>query len=788
MKHSINNKIQNNHLSLWYRQPSREGHTGWEEDALPVGNGFLGMKVYGGIETECLQLNEKSLWRGTVLGVEGNTNGNGNGDGGGHFREIRKLLREKRYEEARNKMVLLQGDEDGLGAYQNLGSMYLHFPGVRKEDCSGYTRGLDLETACVWTQFDNKGESIRREAFVSYPDKVGVICLTGRMETVVMEFMPGQPVTKKKVASQGLLMNGYVGKPEDQGLRFTFGFRVETDGELRESKSGMVAANSTYLTIYLTAATDYGWDYPAYRTSTGPGPEEIVEERLKNAAGKGYQKLLASHLADYQPLFARMTLNLGEEENKLPTDELLRQYQKGQESRLLELLLFQYGRYLLLASSREGALPANLQGIWNDSNTPVWQSDYHLNINLQMNYWHALSTSLPETMEPLFHYVNQCLVIPGRQTAKAYTGIGDSSCSRAEGWMAHTQNNIFGHTGPGSDWRWGWAPAVGAFILQNTYEYYRFTQDTVTLAGKIYPAMEECARMWSRLLTEDEETGRLVASPCFSPEHGPVTAGNAFDQTLVWQLYTDTLEAAAALRAAGYGLPDEELIALLEKQLPGIVPCETGYWGQVREWMEEDNWENRGFDTMGVERCHRHFSHIMGLFPGHYITEERPRLMEAAKVSLLDRGEDGPGWSMALRLLLWARLGSGERCGRYLGRMIRSNIYPNLWSFHPPFQIDGNFGLSAGVAEMLLTSFNGVINLLPALMPEWSEKGEVKGLSARGNCQVDISWEKGLVTQARILARSGGDFRILYNRKERQVSLDKGESVYICESRIQEKG
>lgn len=763
--------------ALWYLKPAGDGHTGWEEDALPLGNGQIGCKVFGGIARERIQLNEKSLWSGSVEGVAGNTNGNGGGDKGKSLKEIQALLQEKQYDKAQERMTGLQGDEIGLGAFQNLGDLWMVLEGIEESQCSKYSRGLSLSEGSAWTAFQTQKGYFCRGYFVSYPAGAAVIRQTGSQMTMELSFEPAQPVEGCFWQKDRCMITGQAGRTEEKGLHYALGLLVETDGSMEAlpEHGGLRICGADTITVYLTAMTDYGWEYPAYR-QTSLSIEQTVRERLERAARLGYEALFCEHLKDYQPIYGRVSLSLGSSPEDKPTDQLLLEYQQGKENRHLEELLFQYGRYLLIASSRAGSLPANLQGIWNDSNEPAWQSDYHLNINLQMNYWLAQNTNLPETMQPLFDYVNKCLVIPGRKTAYAYTGVGDETCIRPEGWMAHTQNNIFGHTGPGSWWHWGWAPTAGAFLLQNTYEHFRFTQDAETLASRIYPAMEECARMWSRLLIEDRETGELVVSPCFSPEHGPVTAGNAFDQTMVWQLFSDTLEAAQALLDEGMTeAVDTALMTKLKEQVTKIVPCRVGDWGQIREWREEDEWQNRGFDTMDVQLHHRHFSHLMGLYPGHYITRERPELMEAAKVSLLDRGEKGPSWSMALRLLLWARLGCGNDCHRYLKELICHNTFPNLWGYHPPFQIDGNFGVSAGIGEMLLQSFADEITLLPALPDAWAEGGSFRGLAARGGFVVDAAWKQGKVVSASIAARRDSQVCLRYNGKEENIVLHAGE-------------
>lgn len=671
-------------------------------------------------------------------------------------------------------MVLLQGDEIGLGAYQNLGDLLLDFG--EEDSCTSYQRGLAMDEAKAWVTYEQEGRCYQREAFASYPAKTMIFRFRGQMERTTLGFDLAQICDTETWKPNGCLMQGHV---SEGGLKFALCMGMETDGTCYEEEHGLVVEDAKEIVLYITALTDYGWEYPKYRRTDKADICKIAEERIRNAAEKGYEVLWQEHKEDYQKLYKRTVLHIGQEKNDLPTDVLLHNYKEGKESRLLESLLYQYGRYLLISSSRQGGLPANLQGVWNDSNKPAWQSDYHLNINLQMNYWPALSGNIPETELPLMEYLNRCLVIPGRMTAYAYTGIGDPECKKKEGWMAHTQNNIFGHTGPGSDWKWGWAPTVGAFILQNVFEYYRFTKDIDVLRKEIYPAMEEAGRMWSRLLIQNEQ-GEWVASPGFSPEHGPVSAGTTFDQTLVWQLYYDLFEAADALCENGWEAEvDQELIRFMKSQFARIHPCKVGAWGQIKEWMEEDEWENRGIGTMGVEEHHRHFSHIMGLFPGNCINSASPELVKAAKVSLLDRGDEGPSWSMALRICLWARLGEGEQCFKYLKNLISHNIFPNLWSYHPPFQIDGNFGMTAGIGEMLVQSHQGVMELLPALPKAWEKNGSFQGILARGNYQVDAAWEDGDLKTARITAGADGQAVVRWKNKEWKKELKKGETLEI---------
>lgn len=766
--------------TLWYRKPAELDHKGWEEDALPLGNGQLGCKVFGGISKERIQLNEKSLWSGTVLGVSGNTNGNGNGDFGKSFSQVRQLLKDGKMQEAKDAMGALQGDEVGLGAYQNMGDLWIETQMLEEAEITNYSRGLHLDTASAYTEFSCGKGNYRRDYFATAPGQVIVLRQNGRAHNLRISLQMAQAVSHTEVNGNYTIVFGQVGKPEENGLQYALGMWIETDGVMHHSGAlaGDIIQNATETTIYLAAMTNYGWEYPHYRDFNISLRDE-VRSRLKQAADKRYETLYQEHLADYCPIYSAASLSLGSKKEEKSTDELVADYKNGCESRKLEELLFQYGRYMLIASSRKGSLPANLQGVWNDSNTPVWQSDYHLDINLQMNYWLALNTNLPQTMFPLFDYVNKCLVVPGRVTAYCCTGIGDPTGKKPAGWMVHTQNNIFGHTGPGSVWRWGWLPANGPFLLQNLFEYYRFTQDVEALEKYIYPAMEECAGFWSKLLVEDTATGCLLSSPCSSPEHGPVTAGATYDQTMIWQLYTDTIEAANALKENGEGrVVCWDTIEVLKSQLPRLAVCEVGQWGQIKEWREEDAWENRGYGTMGVQPQHRHPSHLLGLYPGHYISKEKVQLRKAVEVSLNDRGEDGPGWMMALHMGLWARLGSGNRSFGCMQKLIRNNLHNNLWSYHPPFQIDGNLGLSAAVAEMLLQSEGDEMIILPALPKAWQE-GSFRGLVARGGCIVSVGWREGKATSVKVFSPFKRKMKIHFNGAQVEIVLEPKKETKV---------
>lgn len=784
-------------MTLWYTKPAAHTDEGWEAQALPIGNGKIGAKIFGGVSKEYIQLNEKTLWSGGPT-IEGYNGGNNKSDYGKTIAEIQQLLEQGKEAKATKAMQKLQGNETGLGAYQNFGEIQLSFP-ESEAPCDGYIRDLNLQNGAASVAFTRDGVPYQRSYFVSYPDNVLASHLSAGEGGALSFDITLNSAQGGSVSADGnrITLSGTVNDltkegekgPNANDLRYAAVLElVLTGGESRANENGSITVtNAEAVEFFFSAATDYANDYPTYRSGNDPAP--IAEQAVKAAVKKGYESVYQSHLEDYQALFQNVTLDVGQEASCLPTDKLLESYEQGTTAgKALETLYFQYGRYLLIASSRDGSLPANLQGIWNNSNSPAWQSDYHMNVNLQMNYWPAYVTGLAQTALPLLDYV-ESLREPGRVTAKLYTGIGEllpdgkPDTSKATGWMVHTQNSPMGNTGPGSNWKWGWAPTAGAWITQNTYDYYAFTKDINMLAEKIYPAMEECALMWSQMLIYDSATDRMISSPSFSPEHGPVSAGNTFDQSILWQLYTNVIEGADALEAAGMGeRVNKALLVKLKEQLPKLNPVSVGDWGQVKEWPQETDWTSqKKMKSMGIEFQHRHMSHLLGLYPFNYITKDTPEFFNAAKVSITQRGDGGTGWSKAQKICTWARLLDGNHSYKMLGELLKESTLSNLWDTHPPFQIDGNFGATAGIAEMLLQSQNGYISFLPALPDAWKEEGSFAGLMARGNFEVSLQWSEGRVRKATIKAGADGDCVIQLAANEYQLHLNKAQALNVKE-------
>ncbi len=739
----------------------------WEQTALPVGNGSLGLTVIGEVKKDRLILNHKTLWSGGPSPKRpdycgGNiTNPDENGKlPSDYYAQIREEFQQGNDQKAHGLCEKLVGIKDGYGSFLCWGEFVFSNNNIKKY--KNYNRTLDLSTGVCTVSYDAKlksGEWVTdtREYFVSHPDKCAVIKFTRKGGLIDCNIELATEHNSNILYNNGAIVQ--YGTVDDNGLNFSLYAKVMTDGENIPVTDSLHICNATEFTIIFSADTDYLDVYPAYRTGETAGELlNRVELTAETASEKGFDELKKAHTDDFNALYSRVSIDL-DGKTDAPADKILYKYGKL-DSRIAEQLLYQYGRYLAISSTREGdLLPSNLQGIWNCCNDPMWSSDFHTNVNLQMNYWHIYNGNLSECAKPLIRYIKS-MVIPGRLTAEYYTGI-KSGEGEQNGFLFHTQCTPFGWTCPGWEFNWGWSPAAVPWILHNVYEYYEYTLDTEILEQDIYPMLCETAEYFAKLLVE--HNGRLVTAPCFSPENGPRTMGNTYEQALIWQLYDNAIKSAKALNT------DAELCEKWLDIQSKLKPYEIGSDGQIKEWYHETHLGEIG------QRHHRHMSHLLGLYPCNAMNwYDNPDLISAAVVSMNDRTDKSTGWSMGQKINTWARVLDGDRVLSIIGTLFKNGIYPNFWDFHPPFQIDGNFGFTSGINEMLMQSHCGFIHLLPALPTAW-QNGKITGLVARGNFTVNIEWRNGKLNAAQITSNMGGKCKLYYENSEFTVDG-------ICES------
>ena len=801
----------------------------WESEALPIGNGYMGAMIYGDVQTDIIQVNENTLWSG---GPGANPDYNG-----GHLRtaeinkqnlqdvrndlqkrmtdftknksayidENGKVITNNYHEDAAFRMLILGreteqkvrgGKEDpnkgitgggrNFGSYQTLGNIEITHNDSNERTFSNYVRKLDIDNAIHTITYKEDGVTYTREYFMSYPDNVLVIRLkAGTKGKISRTFSITSLQPKKTITVQDnvITMTGLSSDQLPEGLKFAQQVKIiPSGGHLITDGYSIRVTNANEVLLLMTASTNYHQSMDDnFNYFSSDDPLLTVQQTMSAASVKKYNELLKRHQDDYRNIYDKMSLNLGNimEKPAKTTDKLLADYyttNTDAENLYVEMLYFQFGRYLMIASSRENTLPANLQGVWAESLHNPWSSDYHININLQMNYWPVQTTNLSECHLPMINYVNS-LVPRGTFTAGYYFCKPDGT-PEVRGWTTGHGSNVWGHTAP-SDYYWAFNfPTAAGWLCQDIWEYYQFTSDKAFLEQN-FNTLLQASLFWVDNLWTDQRDGSLVVNPSYSPEHGEFSLGASCDQAIISELFDMTIKAGNVL---GKNIPELREIKDAQAKLSGP---EIGLGGQFMEWKDETT-----RDITGDGR-HRHVNHLFWLHPGSQIVAGRSDLedkyVEAMKKTLNTRGDDGTGWSKAWKINFWARLRDGDHAHTLLKSALTltytgnpkniGGVYQNLFDTHPPFQIDGNFGATAGMTEMLVQSQGGYIELLPALPKVWNT-GSFKGIKARGNFEISAQWNEGNISLLEIKSIAGNDCVIQYdNIPDFKISDEKGKIV-----------
>ena len=773
---------------IWFAEPAnstvKDNPDGWVSDeewlkALPLGNGSLGIMVFGDVNQERIQLNEMSLWSGSYADSD-------NPEASKHLSQIRELLFEKKYQEATdltNKTQITNGKGSGsgnganvpFGSFQTMGDLWIDFK--EKSAYKNYKRELDLIDGIATVEYQQNAVNYKRTIFVSHPDQAIIINFKAdKKSKISFEYFLNRPERfKTRIDNQVMIMEGELNDGHgQQGMLYKSAIIPQIKGgKVKENGDKISIEGADEVTLIITAKTNHKLEYPTYLNRNYLSELDAINAGLRK---KNFAQLLERHIADFSKFMKRVNFSLGDGINDLPTNELLIKNEKTGNEQVLIPLYFQFGRYLLLSSSREGGLPANLQGIWANKIQTPWNGDYHTDINVQMNYWPAEVSNLSESHKPLLDFI-ESLVIPGGHTAKTQYGMS--------GWVVHPITNVWGYTAPGESASWGMHIGASAWLAQHIWEHYLFTEDLEYLK-KAYPVLLGAAQFYLDWLVTDPKSGKLVSGPSPSPENtfiaadgtrAQISMGPTHDQQVIDNLFLNIIHASKLLKTE-----DSEIINEIQAAKQKLLLSKIGPDGRLMEWAEP---------YAEAEPTHRHLSHLFAFYPASEITlKKTPELAKAVEKSLLARGDDGVGWTYAWKISLWARLKNAEKSLELLNKQLRptddtgtkysagGGTYYNLFDACPPFQIDGNFGVIAGVAEMLLQSHDGSIDLLPALPSAW-KKGQISGLVARGAIEVSMVWDNHKLLEVGLKSKTNKEVKISYQGKERLVRLEAGKLLKI---------